>query len=136
MGAGGPGGVGHGHPDHDPAREHFWCSAVPESAVIKSQAIGATNAPDAGAVENGSIQRHTRIQATPEATVFRGRSDCTLEARMGSFEVIRRMRVVPFGLGLVLILVAATLTPMAPLVFLAFPMDTLLELTAKLIFGL
>jgi len=55
---------------------------------------------------------------------------------MGSFEVIRRMRVVPFGLGLVLILVAATLTPMAPLVFLAFPMDTLLELTAKLIFGL
>jgi hypothetical protein len=42
----------------------------------------------------------------------------------------------PFGLGLVLILVAATLAPMVPLVFLAFPMDTLLELLARLIFGL
>ena len=46
------------------------------------------------------------------------------------------MRVVPFGMGLVLILVAATLAPMVPLVFLAFPMDTLLELAARLIFGL
>jgi hypothetical protein len=54
----------------------------------------------------------------------------------GSFEVIRRMRVVPFGMGLVLILVAATLAPMVPLVFLAFPMDALLELAARLIFGL
>ena len=53
----------------------------------------------------------------------------------GSFEVIRRMRVVPFGLGLVLILVAATLAPMVPLVFLAFPLDTLLELAARLISG-
>ncbi len=46
------------------------------------------------------------------------------------------MRVVPFGMGLVLVLVAATLAPMVPLVFLAFPMDTLLELAARLIFGL
>ena len=42
----------------------------------------------------------------------------------------------PSALGLVLILVAATLAPMVPLVFLAFPMDTLLELAARLIFGL
>jgi hypothetical protein len=42
----------------------------------------------------------------------------------------------PRLLRLVLILVAATLAPMAPLVLLAFPMDTLLELAAKLIFGL
>ena len=46
------------------------------------------------------------------------------------------MRVVPFGLGLVLTLVAATLAPMVPLLFMAFPLETLLELGARLIFGL
>jgi hypothetical protein len=53
----------------------------------------------------------------------------------GSFDVIRRMRLVPFGPGLVLILVAATLAPMAPLLFLAFPLEELLGLAAKLVLG-
>ena len=54
----------------------------------------------------------------------------------GSFDVIRRMRVVPFGLGLVVTLVAATLAPMVPLLFMALPLETLLELGGRLIFGL
>jgi hypothetical protein len=54
----------------------------------------------------------------------------------GSFDVIRRMRVVPFGPGLVLILVAGTLVPMVPLLFLAFPLDELLRLAAKVVLGL
>jgi hypothetical protein len=45
------------------------------------------------------------------------------------------MRVVPFGPGLVLILVAGTLAPMAPLLLLAFPLEELLGLAAKLILG-
>ena len=45
------------------------------------------------------------------------------------------MRLVPFGPGLVLVLVAATLTPMAPLLFLAFPLQELLRLAAKLVLG-
>jgi hypothetical protein len=45
------------------------------------------------------------------------------------------MRVVPFGPGLVLILVAGTLAPMIPLLFLAFPLEELLRLTAKLVLG-
>jgi hypothetical protein len=53
----------------------------------------------------------------------------------GSFDIIRRMRVVPFGPGLVLILVAGTLAPMIPLLFLAFPLEELLQLTAKLVLG-
>jgi hypothetical protein len=53
----------------------------------------------------------------------------------GSFDVIRRMRVVPFGPGLVLILIAGTLAPMAPLLFLAFPLKELLGLAAKLVLG-
>jgi hypothetical protein len=53
----------------------------------------------------------------------------------GSFDVIRRMRVVPFGPGLVLILIAGTLAPMVPLLFLAFPLEELLQLAAKLILG-
>ena len=74
---------------------------------------------------------------TPAGEPLLGNPDIqSLNDLAGSFEVIRRMRVVPFGMGLVLILVAATLAPMVPLVFLAFPMDTLLELAARLIFGL
>jgi hypothetical protein len=53
----------------------------------------------------------------------------------GSFDVIRRMRFVPFGPGLVLILVAGTLAPMVPLLLLAFPLEELLRLAAKLVLG-
>jgi hypothetical protein len=53
----------------------------------------------------------------------------------GSFDVIRRMRLVPFGPGLVLILAAGTLAPMVPLLFLAFPLEKLLGLAAKLVLG-
>jgi hypothetical protein len=74
---------------------------------------------------------------TPAGESLLGSADIqSLNDLAGSFEVIRRMRVVPFGLGLVLILLAATLAPMVPLVFLAFPIDTILELAARLIFGL
>ena len=45
------------------------------------------------------------------------------------------MRVVPFGPALVLIVVFATLLPMAPLVFLAYPLDELLAMTIGLILG-
>jgi hypothetical protein len=45
------------------------------------------------------------------------------------------MRVMPFGPALVLVLIGATLLPMAPLVFLEFPHDELLALAAKLILG-
>jgi hypothetical protein len=54
----------------------------------------------------------------------------------GSFDIIRRMRFVPFGPGLVLILVVGTLAPMAPLLFLAFPLEELLGLAAKLVLGM
>jgi hypothetical protein len=54
----------------------------------------------------------------------------------GSFDVVRRMRLVPFGPGLVLILIAATLAPMVPLLFLAFPLEELLGLAAKLVLGM
>jgi hypothetical protein len=53
----------------------------------------------------------------------------------GGFDVIRQMRVVPFGPALVLVLIGATLLPMGPLVFLEFPLDELLALAAKLILG-
>jgi hypothetical protein len=53
----------------------------------------------------------------------------------GGFGIIRQMRVVPFGPALVLILIGATLLPMTPLLFLAFPLDELLALAAKLILG-
>lgn len=53
----------------------------------------------------------------------------------GGFGIIRAMRVMPFGPALVLVLVAATLLPMAPLLFLEFPVDELLAMAARLIVG-
>jgi hypothetical protein len=53
----------------------------------------------------------------------------------GGFGIIRQMRVVPFGPALVVVLIGASLIPMAPLVFLELPLDELLELAAKLILG-
>jgi hypothetical protein len=74
---------------------------------------------------------------TPASASLLGSPDIqSLNDLAGSFEVIRHMRVVPFGLSLVLTLVAATLAPMVPLAFLALPMDTLIELAARVIFGL
>jgi hypothetical protein len=46
------------------------------------------------------------------------------------------MRVVPFGPALVLILLTATLAPMAPLFFLAFSLEEVLGLAAKLVLGI
>ena len=53
-----------------------------------------------------------------------------------SFEIIRKMRVVPFGLLLVASIVAATLAPMLPLLLLAFPVDELVRRAVKLLLGL
>jgi hypothetical protein len=53
----------------------------------------------------------------------------------GGFGIIRQMRVVPFGPALVMILIGATLVPMAPLLLLAFPLEELLGMAARLILG-
>jgi hypothetical protein len=72
----------------------------------------------------------------PPEEAFLGSGDIqSLNDLAGGFDVIRRMRVVPFGPALVLILIAATLLPMAPLLFLAFPLEELLVRAVKLILG-
>jgi len=72
----------------------------------------------------------------PPGELLLGSGDIqSLNDLAGSFDVIRRMRVVPFGPGLVLILIAGTLAPMVPLLFLAFPLEELLQLAAKLVLG-
>ena len=89
----------------------------------------------ATAYVSGFDAKWLRARTSPDQPLLGSADIQSLNDLAGSFEVIRRMRVVPFGLGLVLILVAATLAPMVPLVFLAFPLDTLLELAAKLVLG-
>jgi len=73
---------------------------------------------------------------TPPGEPLLGSGDIqSLNDLAGSFDIIRRMRLLPFGPGLVLILVAGTLAPMVPLLFLAFPLEDLLGLAAKLVLG-
>jgi hypothetical protein len=52
-----------------------------------------------------------------------------------SFEIIRRMRIVPFSRALVVNVVAASLAPMLPLLLLAFPLDELLVKVLRLLVG-
>lgn len=52
-----------------------------------------------------------------------------------SYEVIRHMRVVPFGPGAVLGLTAAVIAPMLPLLLLHFRLDELLVGLVKYLFG-
>jgi hypothetical protein len=74
---------------------------------------------------------------TPPGEPLLGSGDIqSLNDLAGSFDIIRRMRLLPFGPGLVLILVAGTLAPMVPLLFLAFRLEDLLGLAAKLVLGL
>ena len=92
-----------------------------------------------GAVATAYVQgfdaKWLRGGAAPGESLLGSGDIQSLNDLAGGFDVIRRMRVVPFGLALVLILVVATLLPMAPLLFLAFPLDELLALAAKLVLG-
>lgn len=52
-----------------------------------------------------------------------------------SFWVVQRMRVVPFGRGLILTILGATLAPMLPLLAVAYPIDQLLERALRILLG-
>ena len=53
----------------------------------------------------------------------------------GSFDIIRQMRLIPIGPGLILPLIVATLVPMLPLLLVAFSADDLLLRLLGLLFG-
>ena len=90
-----------------------------------------------GPAQAGSFLVRWLRARTPAGEPFLGNPDIqSLNDLAGSFDVIRRMRIVAFDKGLVLILLAATLAPMVPLVFLVYAVATLLELAAKVIIGL
>jgi hypothetical protein len=92
-----------------------------------------------GAVATAYVQgfdaKWLRGGAPPDESLLGSGDIQSLNDLAGGFGVIRQMRVLPFGPALVLILIGATLLPMAPLVFLEFPLDDLLALAAKLILG-
>lgn len=57
-----------------------------------------------------------------------GSADIQSLADLGnSFEVVRRMRVVPFGIELVLAFALAALAPIVPLLFTVFPVEEILK---------
>jgi hypothetical protein len=75
-------------------------------------------------------------RTAPPGEPLLGSSDIqSLADLANAFDVIRRMRVVPIRLGLVVGLVAATLAPLAPLLLIAFPVDQLVLKVVQLLFG-
>ena len=80
---------------------------------------------DAKWVRHGTSQE--RLLGTPDIQ--------SLADQANSFWIVQRMRVVPFGRGLIMVIVVATLAPMLPLITLAFPIDQLVERALRLLFG-
>jgi hypothetical protein len=75
-------------------------------------------------------------RAEPPAEPLLGSADIqSLADLANAFDVIRRMRLVPIRLGLVVGLVVATLVPLVPLLAVAFPVEQLLLRVVKLLFG-
>jgi hypothetical protein len=107
----------------------------PELLAVKRRGLREYGRIATGYVR-GFDAKWLRGGAPPEES-FLGSGDIqSLNDLAGSFDIIRRMRLVPFGPGLVLILLAGTLAPMVPLLFLAFPLEDLLGLAAKLVLGI
>jgi hypothetical protein len=66
-----------------------------------------------------------------------GTADLQSLADLGnSFEIIRNMRPVPFGLYQTLVLLAAAVVPMLPLLLTAFPLDELVLRSVKSLVGM
>jgi hypothetical protein len=90
----------------------------------------------ATAYVRGFDTKWLRGKVPPDEPLLGSADIQSLNDLAGSFDIIRRMRIVPFGPALVLILGAATVAPMAPLLFLAYSLDEVLALAAKLVLGL
>jgi hypothetical protein len=89
-------------------------------------AAGYTRAFDAKWVRGGA----------PPGEPFLGTADLqSLADLANSFEIIRRMRIAPFGRALVVNIVAGSLAPMLPLLLLVFPLDELLAKILRLLLG-
>jgi hypothetical protein len=66
-----------------------------------------------------------------------GTADLQSLADLGnSFEIIRNMRPVPFGLYQALVLLASAVAPMVPLLLIAFPLDELVLRSVKSLVGI
>ena len=89
----------------------------------------------ATAYVRGFDAKWLRGGAPPDEPLLGSGDIQSLNDLAGSFDIIRRMRVVPFGPALVIVLIVATLAPMAPLLFLAFSLEEVLGLAAKLVLG-
>jgi hypothetical protein len=78
------------------------------------------------------------IRGEPRATEdLLGTPDLQALADLGdSLEVVRGMRIVPFGLSLVSAFAVASLVPMAPLLLLQFPLAELLTWLVRAIAGI
>jgi len=75
------------------------------------------------------------LGATPRAEDLLGTSDIQSLADMGnSYDAVRRMRLVPFGLTEVTALVAVTLAPLLPLTLTVFSLDQIVTHVLKVIF--
>lgn len=89
-------------------------------------ATGYTQAFDAKWLR-GSARGHEPILGTPDIQ--------SLADLANSFDLVQRMRVVPFAPALVATLLAAALVPMLPLLLVAFPLEELLVGIVRLLLG-
>lgn len=106
----------------------------PQLLAVKRRGLREYGVLAAG-YTRGFDAKWIRGGAPPDEPIL-GTADLQSLADLGnSFDIIRRMRVVPFSRALVVNIVAATLAPMLPLLLLAFPLDELLLKVLRLLLG-
>lgn len=80
-------------------------------------------------------QKWVRGQA-PEGESLLGSPDVSSLADLGaSFEAIKRMRILPFGLGTVIFLAIAAVVPLLPLFLITIPLEEIENVLLKILFG-
>ncbi len=72
----------------------------------------------------------------PQGESLLGNPDMSSLADLGaSFETIKKMRIVPFGLGTLIGLVSAIIVPLLPLFLITIPLEQITDMGLKILFG-
>jgi hypothetical protein len=105
---------------------------TPRMAAAKRKGLA-----DYGQVAQGYVDRFEEkwVLNTPPSEEVLGSGDIQSLADLNnSYEIVRDMRAVPFGLEDIIRLAAATAAPLAPLLLTIFPLEELIMRLVKIVF--
>ena len=105
---------------------------TPKMAAAKRKGLA-----DYGQIAQGyvdSFEEKWVLSATPSEEVLGSADIQSLADLNNSYEIVRQMRAVPFGLDDISRLAAATAVPLVPLLLTIFPLEELIVRLVKIVF--